>query len=156
MYSQNEQIHAAAWPCFCIYEGAAYALGHQVNNAASMVYAGEGSCYTLAACAVLGACRAVWRRSRKEELLSVGGDYSVIYGPDGQELAERIPHDQEAILYAELNLHMIGYSKAVADPAGNYAKRDSTRLLVNCKKQPAVLSFDDANGWEEVEAESEK
>lgn len=42
-----------------------------------------------------------------------------------------------------------------ADPAGHYAKRDSTRLLINRKKQRPVMSFDDAPGWKEVEEVAE-
>lgn len=88
--------------------------------------------------------------AEKEALLPVGGGYTAIYAPDGSELAERIPHDQEGIMYADIDLHMIGYAKAAADPAGHYAKRDSTRLLINRKRQRPVVNFDDAPGWEEI------
>lgn len=153
MYAQNEQIHCAAWPNFSLYEGMAYALGHQVNNSASMIYAVEGSCFVLAPCSLVTKelqdlmCEG---DPAKEAMLGVGGGYTAIYGPDGSELAERIPHDQEGIMYADIDLHMIGYAKNAADPAGHYAKRDSTRLLINRKKQSAVVHFDDASGWEEV------
>lgn len=53
MYSQNEQIHCAAWPNLALYRGGAYALGHEVNNAASQIYAVEGGCYVIAACALV-------------------------------------------------------------------------------------------------------
>ena len=43
MYAQNEQVHIAAWPSFSLYRGGAYALGPEVNNAASRIYAVEGS-----------------------------------------------------------------------------------------------------------------
>ena len=48
----------------------------------------------------------------------------------------------------------VQYQKRVgstADPAGHYAKRDSTRLLINRKRQRPVVQFDDAPGWEEVD-----
>lgn len=50
MYSQNEQIDCAAWQK---YGGGAYALGHEVNNGASQLYAVEGGCYFIAACALV-------------------------------------------------------------------------------------------------------
>jgi len=53
MYAQDEQVHVAAWPSFSLYRGGAYALGCEVNNAASQVYAAEGQCYVLAPCAVV-------------------------------------------------------------------------------------------------------
>jgi aliphatic nitrilase len=85
-----------------------------------------------------------------EAMLPVGGGHTRIFAPDGSELAEHIPHDHEGIMYADIDLHMIGYAKNAADPAGHYAKRDSTRLLINRNKQSAVVNFDDASGWEEV------
>jgi nitrilase len=42
MYSQNEQIHCAAWPNLSLTSDEAYALGPVVNNGASMIYAVEG------------------------------------------------------------------------------------------------------------------
>jgi aliphatic nitrilase len=51
MYAQNEQVHIAAWPSFSLYRGGAYALGPEVNNAASRIYAVEGQCFVLAPCA---------------------------------------------------------------------------------------------------------
>jgi aliphatic nitrilase len=45
MYAQNEQVHIAAWPSFSLYRGGAYALGSEVNNAASRMYAVEGQCF---------------------------------------------------------------------------------------------------------------
>src|SRR5215207_8173262 len=53
MYAQNEQIHCAAWPSFSLYRGAAYALGPEVNNAASQIYAAEGQCFVIAPCATV-------------------------------------------------------------------------------------------------------
>ncbi len=153
MYAQNEQIHVAAWPNLALYEGTAYALGHQVNNAASQVYAVEGSCFVVAPCALV--TREIQDMlcagdPEKEALCLVGGGYSAIFAPDGSEIGERIPHDQEGIIYADIDLHMIGYAKAAADPAGHYSRPDTTRLLINRKKQQPVVNFDDAAGWAEV------
>ena len=53
MYAQNEQVHVAAWPSFSLYRGGAYALGPEVNNAATRIYAVEGGCFVIAPCAVV-------------------------------------------------------------------------------------------------------
>src|SRR5204863_4822913 len=55
MYAQNEQVHIAAWPSFSLYRGGAYALGPEVNNAASRIYAVEGQCFVLAPSATVSA-----------------------------------------------------------------------------------------------------
>ena len=67
MYAQNEQVHVGAWPSFSLYDPFAHALGHEVNNAASKVYAVEGSCFLLGPCAVglAGDDRRALRLSRK-------------------------------------------------------------------------------------------
>ena len=149
MYSQNEQIHCAAWPNLALYEGGAYALGWQVNNGASMIYAVEGSCYVIAACALVSKeqqnilCEG---DPNKEALCRVGGGYTRIFAPDGQDIGTNLPDTEEGLVTADIDLGMIAFAKAAADPAGHYARRDVTRLLLNPKRQRAVLNFDDASG----------
>jgi len=36
-------------------------------------------------------------------------------------------------MYANIDLHMIGYARKAEGPAGHYAKRDRTGLPINCK-----------------------
>ena len=149
MYSQNEQIHCAAWPNLALYQGGAYALGHQVNNGASMVYAVEGGCYVIAACALVSKeqqdilCQG---DPEKEALCPVGGGYTRIYAPDGQDIGSNLPHTEEGLVMADIDLGMIAFAKAATDPAGHYARRDVTRLLLNSKRQRPVVAFDDSAG----------
>ncbi|MEM7274577.1 MAG: carbon-nitrogen hydrolase family protein [Actinomycetota bacterium] len=133
MYAQNEDIHCAAWPTFSLYKGAANALGHEVNNAASLMYAVEGGCFVLAPCGVIGDAgfELFCDTPAKEQMLQKGGGFTRIYGPDGSELAEPIPEDQEGIMYAECDPALQAISKSVADPAGHYSRPDVTRLLLN-------------------------
>ena len=79
MYAQNEQVHIAAWPSFSLYRGGAYALGPEVNNAASRIYAVEGQCFVLAPCATVSqgddrACSAP--TTLKKQLLLEGGGFT--------------------------------------------------------------------------------
>jgi aliphatic nitrilase len=133
MYAQNEQVHVGAWPSFSLYRGGAYALGPEVNNAASRIYAVEGQCFVLAPCAVVSheMIRLLIDEPKKERLLVEGGGFTVMYGPDGRPLAEPLPENEEGILYAEIDLSIIALAKAAADPAGHYARPDVTRLLFN-------------------------
>jgi nitrilase len=134
MYAQNEQVHIAAWPSFSLYRGGAYALGAEVNNAASRIYAVEGQCFVLAPCATVSAemiQQLCGDDPMKRQLLLEGGGFSTIYAPDGQLISEVIPEGQEGIVYAELDLGMISLAKAAADPAGHYSRPDVTRLLLD-------------------------
>jgi len=133
MYAQNEQVHVAAWPSFSLYDPFAPALGAEVNNAASRVYAVEGSCFVLAPCATVSQAMVdeMCDRPDKQALLHAGGGFALIFGPDGTSLAKPLPPDQEGILYADIDLGAIGVAKNAADPAGHYSRPDVTRLLLN-------------------------
>lgn len=133
MYAQNEQVHIAAWPSFSLYRGAAYALGPELNNAASQIYAAEGQCFVLAPCAVVSPemSALLCTDDTKRQLLRVGGGFTRIFAPDGSSIGNILPEDQEGIVYAEIDLGMISLAKAAADPAGHYARPDVTRLLLD-------------------------
>ncbi|MDX6310739.1 MAG: nitrilase, partial [Streptomyces sp.] len=80
MFSQHEQVHVAAWPSFSVYKGAAYALGPEVNTAASQLYAAEGQVFVLAPCAVVGdaAIELFCDTPVKQQLLQRGGGFARI------------------------------------------------------------------------------
>lgn len=149
MYAQDEQIHCAAWPNLALYEGGAYALGHQVNNGASMIYAVEGGCFVIAACALVSAeqqdmlCQG---DPEKEALCRVGGGYTKIYAPDGQSIESELSDTEEGLVMADIDLSMIAFAKAAADPAGHYSRPDVTRLMLNAKPQRPVMAFDETSG----------
>jgi predicted amidohydrolase len=146
LYSQNEEIHCAAWPTFCVYPDQAYALGATVNLAASRTYAVEGQCYVIAATmvtdqAILDACMDF---PEQKGFMTTGGGYSMIFGPDGRELAPFLDPHTEGLVIAEINLDMIPYAKAVADPAGHYSRPDVTRLWLNRAPARPVIYADQA------------
>ena len=149
MYSMHEQVHVAAWPSFTVYRGGAYALGHQVNMAASQVYAVEGGCYVLAAVAITGndtfdmLCDTPDKRGMlNPETGKAGGGFSMIFGPDGRPLCEPLAEDVEGILYADISLPMITVAKAAADPVGHYSRPDVTRLMLDTTRRRPVVNFD--------------
>src|SRR6476620_9566797 len=159
MYAQNEQVHVGAWPSFSLYDPFAHALGHEVNNAASKVYAVEGSCFFLGPCAVVSQAmiEELCDSPEKHAFLHAGGGHAVIYGPDGSSLAEKLPPDQEGILYADIDLGMIGVAKNAADPAGHYSRPDVTRLLLNTSRANRVEHFSlpvDANLMSEIKLQA--
>jgi nitrilase len=143
MFAQNEQIHVASWPSFSVYPGAAYALSSQVNLAASQIYAVEGQCFVLAPCGVVSPemIEMMCDTPVKGELLKAGGGHAMIFGPDGSPLAEPLAPDQEGLLFADIDLAMIPFAKAAADPTGHYSRPDVARLLFNPTPNPQVLRF---------------
>lgn len=153
MYSQNEQIHIAGWPCLSLYKGKSYALGPEMTWAASQIYALEGQCYVLAATqnATPEVVEMLCDTPLRKDFLPVGGGCSMIFGPDGAPLCKPIPEDQEGILYAEVDFAAIGIAKTTADPAGHYARPDVTRLLLNTAPARRVVAMDECMQPQAVE-----
>jgi nitrilase len=145
MYSQNEQVHVGAWPSFSMYEFA-YSLGPEVNNAASQIYALEGSCFVIAPCAVISPAmiETLCDTPDKLELIRAGGGHTVIYGPNGMLLSQKLAETEEGLVFADIDLGTISIAKSVADPTGHYARPDVTRLLFNSSKSRAVEHFSPA------------
>jgi nitrilase len=144
MYAQNEQIHIASWPSFSLYEGAAYALGPQLNTAVSQVYAAEGRCFVLAACGVVShdMVELLCDTPDKRALLKVGGGAAMVFGPDGTPLCQPLLADQEGLLYADIDLGLISIAKSAADPVGHYSRPDVLRLLFNPNPLPRVETLE--------------
>ena len=142
MYSQNEQIHIAAWPSFSLYRGGAYALGAEVNNAASQIHAVEGSCFVVAPCATVSKeiIDMLCVDDMKKQLLLEGGGFTRIYAPDGQSIGNLLGETEEGLVMADIDLGMISLAKAAADPAGHYSRPDVTRLLLNRTPGDRVVS----------------
>jgi aliphatic nitrilase len=143
MYAQDEQIHIASWPGFSLYTGKAYALGPVLNNAVSQVYAAEGQCFVLAPCGLVSSemVELMCDSPSKRDLLRSGGGYAMIFGPDGSPLNDPLPANEEGLIYGDIDLHLIAYAKAAADPTGHYARPDVARLLFNPAPTPRVERF---------------
>jgi aliphatic nitrilase len=141
MYSMGEQLHVASWPSFSLYRGAAQALGPEVNNAASLMYAVEGQTFVLAPCGVVGqAAHDLWCDTDvKKQLLARGGGFAQVFGPEGTRLAEPLAETEEGILYADLDFSLIAIAKSAADPVGHYSRPDVVRLLLNRTPSPVVV-----------------
>lgn len=144
LFSQNEQVHLAAWPSFSTYEPFANALGPDVNNAVNKIYAVEGACFVVAPSSIMSQemMDLLCDTPDKEELTHVGGGHAVIYGPDGSLLCDKLPEDQEGILYADIDLGEISVHKNAMDPVGHYSRPDVMRLMLNKKPMSRVEVMD--------------
>ena len=112
--------------------------------AVNQTYAIEGQCYVLSATqpATPEVVEMLCNTAFRKELLPAGGGCSMIFGPDGAPLCERIPEDQEGILYANVDFAAIDMAKTAADPAGHYARPDVARLLLNTAPAKRVVDWD--------------
>lgn len=158
MYSQNEQIHIGSWPSFSLYKGGAYALGADLNTAASQMYAAEGQCFVLAACATVSQDMfdMLCDTEMKQQFLTTGGGFARIFGPDGSPMGNVLEEHEEGLVIAEIDLTMIAIAKAAADPCGHYSRPDVFRLMFNQKPSPVVMPFENDVAREIVEAAEEQ
>jgi len=146
MFSQQEQVHVASWPSFCVLEEAAFALGATANLAASQVYSLEGQCFTIASAAVFSEAMAkmLCDTPFKQQFMSPGGGAAMIYGPDGRPLTQRLPPTEEGIVYADIDLGMISLAKAFADPVGHYSRPDVVQLAFDPAPKRRVVEIEAA------------
>lgn len=131
MFAQHEQIHIASWPAFSLYQGRAYALGPDLNAAVTQVYAAEGQCFVVAATTIVtpDIQAMLCDDPAKVDLLPLGGGKSMIFGPDGAPLADYLAPTEQGMIIADIDLEMIAYAKAAADPIGHYSRPDVFQVL---------------------------
>lgn len=150
MHAQHEQIHVAGWPAFTVNTDHYYALSAEPCLAASRSYAIEGQCFVLAATSVINA-ETLDSLAGAPDLTPLvdphtgqsGGGNAAIFGPDGRQLSAPIPHDQEGIVYADIDLGYIMMTKAMVDPVGHYARGDVLSLRVNRQPRRHISYSDD-------------
>ncbi len=146
MFSQDEQIHCAAWPSFSLYAKLSKAFSPEVSMNVNQVYAVEGQCFVLASCSVVDQKihGLLVQSELHEKFLEVGGGFSRIYGPNGAEFGENLPEDHEGLLIADIDMGLITHSKSAADPAGHYARADALALIHNRNPRRPVIGFGEA------------
>lgn len=143
LYAQREAIHCAAWPAFAM--ESAYALGKEVNMGASQLYAVEGQCFVIAATSVIDQQTLDTLRvdDSNRHIFSLGGGSAMIFAPDGRPMMDYLSGTEEGLQIADLPMEAIVYAKAVADPAGHYAKPDATQLVLHRQRRsPMILRAD--------------
>lgn len=134
LYSQGTQVHVAAWP------GSA-----AITRDISRFMALEGRVFVVSSGAVLRGEHIpddfVLKQAMLEEsdVFSSGG--AIIVAPDGSTLAEAEP-GEETIIYAELDLEMIGRERHNFDPTGHYSRPDVLRLMVNRQRRDPAEFID--------------
>ena len=153
MFSQHEQIHVASWPSFCRPQGNNFAMSGAGALACSQVYSIEGQCFTLASAAVMSPeiIELLCDKPEKEGAMFPGGGMAYIIGPDGSILNDILPHDEEGIAYAEVDIKQIFYSKALADPVGHYSRPDVLQLAFDPSPKRRVIDIDTRKTPEFVE-----
>lgn len=127
MFAKGEQIHCALWPGWPAWPE--YNSRDRVD-AACRHYAAEGQVFVVVAASYITPEMVpdTFPFKKKTRWDSFGG--SAIISPQGRYLAGPV-YDQEAIIYADIDLGLIPLAKAIVDSVGHYARPDVLRLMVN-------------------------
>ncbi|WP_100188228.1 carbon-nitrogen hydrolase family protein [Marinomonas sp. BSi20584] len=157
MFSQNEQIHVASWPSFTTYEFAS-GMTWEINNTVTRSYAVEGACFVVAPSALVSQAMIdeLCDKPEKHELISVGGGHSVIFGPGGEPLCEKLDPNEEGILYADVELDAVDVCKHFLDCAGHYSRPDVYEVLFDDRRKRIVSSPNKAETNEVVKKNAEE
>jgi nitrilase len=134
--AQGEQIHIAVWPAgSAVTHDPSSAVFDDLTEAASRHHAAAGQCFVINVQCCIDA-HTVERLGFKDrpDMIRTGGGWSAIIAPTGQILAGP-NRDTETILYADIDMAMIGMFKYVSDSAGHYARPDVLSLNVNFERQ---------------------
>ena len=137
---KGEQIHVAAWP-------AVSALTHNphsgifdnVSEAAARHHALAGQVRHQCAVALDEDTLEKLGLTNRPEMARVGGGWTAIVGPDGQIIAGP-NRDDEAIIYADIDLFDIVPVKYACDSAGHYARPDVFAFGVRPEPSGGTLS----------------
>ena len=140
MYSQDEQIHVAAWPCLGIL-GNEPALSPDSIMAASQTYALEGGAFVITATQLMteeGARAFPDDAGGPTPVFTGGGGFARVYGPNSGLITEPLDPSQEGIVYADIDLAAIDLAKNTLDPVGHYARPDVFKLLFNDEAEDPI------------------
>lgn len=142
MYSQDEQLHVAGWPCFGFLKQVS-AFTADVNMAVTRTYAVEGGTFVLASTQIISPENVALFNGpdgAPSPIVQGGGGSARIYGPDGALLTEPVDEFADAVVTADIDLGSIVASKNATDPVGHYARPDVTRLIFDDRPRSAVVS----------------
>ncbi|KAF8216855.1 carbon-nitrogen hydrolase [Mycena galopus ATCC 62051] len=140
-YSLGVQVHVAGWPfCDSIEDGAPPAFSSDSQIVQAKFAALEGQMFVISSTQVLSPQNAelCGLKGTGSWEMKMGGGFAAIYAPDGTQITQTAPPDQEIILYADIDLEATKMAKLVADPVGHYSRPDLLSLNVNTRPQPLV------------------
>ena len=128
MSSLNEQIHVASWPSFFPAEEHLFSV-----NPCETVQ----RCYSITTQTFSLMSSQLWTKEMEDmlceteeqkKIMSYGFGCTRIIAPNGKILAS-VPHDQEGVAIADIDLSTIIPGKFLTDPAGHYSTPSCLRLV---------------------------
>ena len=143
LFTKGEQVHVSVWP------GSAGVI--TTIDTMNKSYALEGQAFVIVASGYITADMVPDDFELKEHTPWEVRGGSGIISPRGTYLAGPL-YDQEGIVYADIDLEMIVWAKAMVDVVGHYARPDVTRLILDERKLAPIETVDTSAGADLREA----
>jgi nitrilase len=134
-YQQDVDIHVSSWPLIWEKHESmgdwVWHISAEACGLMSQFMAMEGACFVMI-------CSQVMSEKNKEKngvkdwafAQCPGGGFSMIFGPGGEKLVERLDAGEEGILYADVDLAKKILAKQNLDVVGHYSRPDLLSLRV--------------------------
>lgn len=139
MNAKNEQVHVSSWPAGAGDEK--HILSSRGNILASEYYASTTGTF-LIMCSLVNTPdmqdMLCGNDPDKTAQFNTGGGHAGIIDPAGNLLTERLPPDQEGILYADIDLSQLIAARYLIDCSGHYGKGSVAQVICNQEPQHAV------------------
>lgn len=129
----REDIHVAAWPFAYAHQPgpALWSMSREGCRNLSQTYAIESQTFVLHTMSVCSNAGIERMGTAGSFMGAAGGGSSAVFGPDGRQLSEDIPENEEGIIYADLDFDEILRAKGFLDICGHYSRPDLLWLGVD-------------------------
>ncbi len=154
MGSKNEQIHVSSWPLGMPDVTHPFSDQQCINGA--MYYALSNGCFVLLASQLWTEEQAdvLCDNDQQRSVFEVGHGFTRIIGPNGLVLSQ-LPHDEEGICYADIDLADMIPVKYLIDTAGHYSTPGVVRAFLDETPKVSVQSTGAAEPesltWEQIQ-----
>ncbi|WP_411345652.1 carbon-nitrogen hydrolase family protein [Paenibacillus sp. WLX1005] len=121
MASMNEQVHVASWPIGLPYDG--HLFGVEPCVTASRYYAMSNQVFCLVSSQIWTQeqCDRICETEEQKQFMQPGHGFARIIGPNGKDVGNSLEHDEEGIIYADIDLEQLIPGKFLIDSAGHYS-----------------------------------
>lgn len=144
--TEGEQIHIAAWPGISAVTNDPNAeIFNSVAEAACKHHAVAAQTFVISVFTPVD--QLVIDKlglADRPDMITTGGGWTSIIGPNGQFIIGPHTGPEEKLLYAEIDFTDIIRAKYACDSIGHYARPDVLQLKINRKKQTVVEPMDPA------------
>ncbi|MCL2111292.1 MAG: carbon-nitrogen hydrolase family protein [Clostridiales bacterium] len=139
--AEGEQIHVSVWP----------GISAVTNDPNSEIFDAVAECacrhhavaaQTFVICVMTPVAQDSIDKlgfADRPDMMTVGGGWTAIIGPDGQIISGPHTGAEEKLLFADIDLGNIKFAKFACDSVGHYSRPDIFTLHINREKQRIIV-----------------